>query len=195
MTNPEWLAEVTRRIGISEGSRSTMYVDTTGNPTIGIGFNLNRADARTALEGAGVPPSSVDAVIAGTQSITQPEISALFRYSLAPIESDARASLAVGTYDDLDDARRFVICDLVYNMGAGEEGWGAFTGTQALIDGAQAAKNAGNADHASELFGEAADHLEQSAWYGQVGDRAKRDVAMLRTSQWCDPYGNGSDVL
>lgn len=195
MTYPEWIAEVTRRIAISEDSRSTMYIDTTGNPTIGIGFNLNRADARTALEGAGVPPSSVDAVIAGTQSITQPEIDALFRYSLAPIESDARASLAAGIYDDLDDARRFVICDLVYNMGAGADGWGGFDETHAIINQAQAAKNAGNADQASELFGEAADHLEASAWYAQVGNRAGRDVAMMRTSQWCDPEGDGSDVL
>ena len=51
MNFQEWEAEVQRRIGINEGYSSTVYMDSASppNPTIGVGFNLNRSDARQAL--------------------------------------------------------------------------------------------------------------------------------------------------
>ncbi len=92
-------------------------------------------------------------------------------------------------FDKLSDARRFVIVDLTYNMGAGPDGWGGFHHTQSLINQAVAAQGQ---MAAHSLYAQAADALAQSAWYTQVGDRAKRDVAMLRSSNWVDPNGNGS---
>ena len=38
----------------SEGKKSCVYKDTKGIPTIGIGFNLQRDDARSKLAGIGL---------------------------------------------------------------------------------------------------------------------------------------------
>ncbi len=187
-----WLQEVERRIAISEGCETVRYLDSVGVPTIGIGFNLQRDDARLALVQAGVPESQVQLVIDGEQALTLGQVDALFTYSFAPIESDARASLAMGVFNALTDARRFVICDLVFNMGA--TGWGRFVHTRAMIALAQSAKEK-DAPNAHDLFVEAANDLRASEWFGQVGERAKRDCAMIQAGVWCDPYSDGSDIL
>lgn len=41
-------------IAESEGSRSCVYNDSLGIPTIGIGFNLKRSDAPTLIAGLGL---------------------------------------------------------------------------------------------------------------------------------------------
>lgn len=170
-----------------------MYLDSKGNPTIGVGFLLTRSDARQALETAGVPPAQVASVIAGDLPLSQEQIAALFRYSFAPIQSEARSVLGHGIYDALSDARRFVMCDMDYNLG--ETGLQRFTEMLSFINRAQTAKNAADSTSAMHLFGMAADQMELSLWYSQVGDRAKRDVAMMRESVWCDAEGNGSDIV
>jgi GH24 family phage-related lysozyme (muramidase) len=187
MTSNQWNAEVRRRIAINEGCELRMYYDTVGVPTIAYGFNLQRGDAASVLSRCGV--ADPVAVIAGLSSITQAQADATFDLMLPGYVADARGTLAAGVFDKLSDARRFVIVDLTYNMGAGLDGWGGFTQTQALINQGAAA-----ADPMSKtrLFGRAADALMQSAWYTQVGNRAKRDVAMMRSSNWVDPNGNGS---
>lgn len=190
MTPQEFAAEVERRIRINEGSAPKVYLDSLGVPTIGIGFNLQRSDAAAALAQVGVHDFA--GVMAGRVALTQTQIDALFGYSLAPQESNARASLAPGVFDALSDARRFVLIDLEFNLGS--RGWLGFGATRALINEAQAAKNAGKMTLASNLFGVAADHLRVSAWDGQVHSRARRDEAMLRTSNWCSPTGDGSDA-
>jgi len=188
MTRQEWLAEVERRLRINEGCRLTRYLDSLGIPTIGIGFNLQRSDAVHALTSCGV--ANPQSVILGYDSITQDQADALFLYAFAPIESSARVSLNPGIFDALSDARRFVVCDLEFNLG--QRGWLGFPSTRALINEAQAAKNAGQSAQASALFGLAADHLRVSAWDSQVGNRARRDEAMLRSSNWVNADGNGT---
>lgn len=185
-----WEAEVQKRIGINEGYRNTVYMDSANppNPTVGIGFNLNRADARDALAKIG---ADYNAVLNGTP-LTDQQVAQLFAYSLAPVVDEARASLQPFHFDSMSDARRFVICDLVFNLG--NAGWLQFVNTRAIIDQACHAARSGNSAGAHVLFGQAADALTQSGWYNQVGNRAKRDVAMMRTSNWCDPNGDGSDA-
>jgi len=184
-----FIDEVRRRIGDDEGDDLKAYRDSLGIETIGVGFNLTRSDARDALAKCGV--TDVDGVMNGTTALTPAQDAALFEYSFAPIESEARASLATGIYDSMTDARRFTICDLVYNLG--NAGWNDFTNTRALLNEAQAAKNAGQAS-AHALFVLAAEHLEESDWYNQVGLRAKRNVAMIRSGVWVSPTGDGSDA-
>ena len=190
MTPDEWTAEVRHRIATNEGCRPTLYLDSVGIPTIGIGFNLNRQDAQSALFAAGCPNPL--AVMNGTASLTQPMIDALFSYSLRPILSEARASLPVGAFDALSDARRFVICDMIFNLGS--EGWMGFAATRQTIGRAQSMVKS-NPATAHTMFGQAADRMTNSAWFTQVGNRAKRNVAMMRTSGFCSPTGDGSDIL
>ena len=190
MTFQQWQTEVQRRIGINEGYSKTVYMDSASppNPTIGIGFNLNRSDAREALTKIG---ADYDAVLKG-KPLTDHQASELFALSFAPILDEARASLQPSHFDSMTDARRFVICDLVFNLG--NAGWLGFTKTRNLIDQACHALRSGNAAGAHVLFEEAAAGLQGSAWYSEVGNRSRRDCAMMRTSNWCNPTGNGSDA-
>lgn len=192
MNGVEWETEVEKRLSINEGRRSTMYYDTKGIPTIGIGFNLQRSDAKAALAAAGVPDTEIDDVMAGKAPLTDDQIDRLFAYSFAPIISDARGSLPTGIYDSMTDARRFVICDLVFNLGSQQ--WGGFTQTIGMIADAQQAKNQGASD-AHVKFVALATHMRVLAWYTQVGDRAKRDCAMMQEGIWCNPTRDGSDIL
>jgi GH24 family phage-related lysozyme (muramidase) len=187
MTPAEFEAEVELRIGINEGDSLVMYHDSLGIPTIGHGWNLQRDDTPRALAACGV--TDIAGVIAGRTPLTQAQDDKLFAIALGPVESQARASLDPGVFDALSDARRFVLIDLEYNLGT--RGWLGFGTTRAIINEAQAAKNAGRDAQASALFAAAAAHLAASAWDGQVGARAKRDEAMMRTSLWVDPNGNG----
>ena len=173
MDTNAWLSQASQRIAFSEGTRTEMYYDSMGIPTIGIGFNLQRDDAAHAFFLVG---GYLHAVMGGAE-LKQSQIQQLFIYSFQPIIGQARMSLR--HFDTLSDARRFVICDLVFNMGY--ETWLTFTGTRSLIDAACITKVA---DTAHALYMEAGEHLAESAWYGQVGGRARRDVAMMRTSEW-----------
>jgi lysozyme len=190
MNDQQWQAEVQRRLVINEGYYTTVYTDTASPPnrTVGIGFNLSRSDARTALASVG---ADYDAVIAGSP-LTGQQVNELFQYSLGPVVTQARASLQPFHYDSMSDARRFVICDLVFNLG--NDGWLSFTETRSLIDQACHAHRSGDEAGAHSFFGQAATAMASSAWYAQVGNRAKRDCAMMRASVWCDPNGDGSDV-
>jgi GH24 family phage-related lysozyme (muramidase) len=184
--DPTWLAEVEHRIMIDEGCCLTRYPDSRGIATLGIGYNLQRGDAPTLLASLGIDYAAVMAY----HPITQPQCDALFQACLSGIVAAARNSLAPGIYDALSDARRFVLCDLEYNLG--ETGWLGFAGTRAILNQAQKTKMAGQLDAAHKLFEVAADHLTASDWYGQVGNRARRNVAMIRSGVWVSATGDGS---
>jgi len=46
-------------ISASEGTYECVYTDSLGNPTIGIGFNLNKSGAQAIIAGLGLDYSSV----------------------------------------------------------------------------------------------------------------------------------------
>jgi GH24 family phage-related lysozyme (muramidase) len=186
MTEQEWTAEVQHRISINEGYRNTKYLDSVGVPTIGVGYNLLRSDAREELASIG---ADYDAVMAGAE-LSDEQVAKLFEYSLTPIVSDARSSLEPTHFDNMSDARRFVLCDLVFNLGL--QGWLDFANTRGLIDKACHFKAVGDQDSAHDHFVAAADELASSAYAAQVGNRAKRNAAMLRSSGWVDAQGDGT---
>ena len=119
---------------------------------------------------------------------TQAQALSRFQSDLGKYIAQARQSLPSGIYDQLSDARKFVVISLCYNMGAGPSGWGGFVQTQALITRAVQTHNSAIA-HA--FYGQAADHLAASSWTRQTGDRARRCIAMMRSSEWCSAAGNG----
>jgi len=189
MTFQDWEAEVRSRIAINEGRRNVVYMDSASppNPTIGIGFNLNRSDAQSVLASIG---ADYNAVRSGTP-LTDAQVDQLFSLSLAPVLDEARASLQPLHFDSMSDARRFVVCDLVFNLG--DAGWLGFVKTRALLDEACHAQRTDD-PAAHQLFVQVAAALSDSDWYNQVGNRARRDCAMMKSSGWCDPNGDGSDA-
>lgn len=156
--------ELPRRICLNEGCELTAYRDSLGIWTIGYGFNLERADAHTILAklGVDVPDGWANLSISGTVA------SELLDLEIAPLVERARSSLASGVFDKLCDPRKFVVCDLEYNLG--HDGWLEFTGTRHLISTAQ--------------YIAAGAHLENSDWYKQTGARAVRNVQMMRSGFW-----------
>jgi len=184
---PEWIADATKREVVNEGLKLNRYLDSLGIPTIGIGYNCTRGTGPLVL--CSIPNPS--AVIAGDAGITEAQAYCLLANDLAYAVSDARASLRQGIFDAMSEARQFVITDLCYNMGLAT--WLGFITTRQLIEQAQRQKASGSAD-AHTSFVTAGDHIQQSAYYQQTGDRAKRNVAMLVTGEYCNPEGNGSDI-
>ncbi len=54
-----------------EGKRSKVYKDSEGVPTIGVGFNLKRSDAKAKIEALGLDYTKV---LSGDQELTDPKL-------------------------------------------------------------------------------------------------------------------------
>ncbi len=145
-----------------EGRRAKVYTDSAGHPTIGIGFNLDRADAVEKIAALGV---SYDDLRAGAVELSDDQIDALFSADLETAIEGARSN--VSSFDGLPDEKQMVVVDLVFNLGA--SGFAAFKRTIAAIE--------------AQLWSQAADEMEDSLWFRQVGLRAQADVALMRGPQ------------
>ena len=114
MTHEQWVAECGRRIAIDEGRRLLPYRDNLGVLTAGIGFNLERGDARTALRACGANP---DNIFAGG-SLTDAQCDALFAADLMHV----RQLLDVycpwwSSLDGIDGPRSNVLVNAGFNLG------------------------------------------------------------------------------
>lgn len=147
------LSPLMSRLKDEEGLRLQVYDDATGayirpgsgvtgNPTIGIGTNIG--------VGAG---------------ITEAEAEYLLRNRLQTAAADAAT---LPGFSSLDDVRRLVLVDMVFNMGAP---------TMRKFIGMLAAIQAHNYE------GAAADMLD-SLWAKQVGRRAQALADIMRTGIW-----------
>lgn len=76
---------------VQEDTSPRVYMDSTGNYTIGIGRNLT------------------------AKPLKPDEIEYLFANDKRDAERDARS--LVPTFDDLSDVRKYVLCDLAFNLG------------------------------------------------------------------------------
>jgi len=142
-----------------EGNEDTVYNDTMGNPTIGIGFNLNREDAKSRISSLGL---DYDSVLDGSTSLTDKQIKRLFErdYMLAV----GRASYFLPTFNSQPKEIKIVLVNMAYNLGG--EGLGEFVRfRQALLE---------------KDYPKAANEMVDSKWYYQVGNRSKELVAMVR---------------
>jgi lysozyme len=70
-------------------------------------------------------------------------------------------------FESLDEVRQRAVIDLIFNMGIGK--LKTFTTTLSCF--------------ARGAYSDAANALVASKWYGQVGQRSKRIVAMVRTGE------------
>jgi GH24 family phage-related lysozyme (muramidase) len=144
-----------------EGRRNHVYLDSHGHPTIGIGFNLDRADAREKIEDLGL---DYDEVRAGNRDLTDDQIDQLFDADLDQAIDDA--GQIISNFDSLPGARQTLVVDMIFNLGA--TGFSNFRRAISAID--------------NENWETAADEMQDSSWYHQVGRRARADVAAMRTA-------------
>lgn len=149
------LESLCRRLEASEGRSHTKYLCTENHWTIGVGFNLERGDARRLLAQVG---ADLDAVMVGAP-ITDEQIDQLL--AITARQAIAEASAIVRGWTTLPPAMQMVLIDLVFNMGAPRVM--KFVQFRAAVE--------------AHDWKRAADELVDSKWYHQVGDRSKRIVA------------------
>lgn len=142
-----------------EGLRLKAYRDTKGILTIFYGFNLEAPGARSICTRFGLDYQALcDGAV-----LNQTHADAVFSYQFGTVLTQAQTLFPdFGSYPEKVQA---VICDLIFNMGLGT--FSKFHETIAALK--------------AENWSGAADHLTDSLWFKQVGNRAKEDVALLRS--------------
>lgn len=145
-----------------EGKRSKVYKDSLGILTIGVGFNLERGDAKKRIEALGLDFQKVKD---GKQDLTDEQIFQL-------MDADTNTAIVncksvFPKFSELSDVRQRVLVDMMFNLGKPR-----FEGFKMMIT------------HVKEGdFGKAADDMKNSKWYAQVGTRGSRLEAMMRTNK------------
>jgi len=138
-----------------EGWVDHPYVCPGGKWTIGYGYNM---------EANGIPAWLARQIIEG-RPITREQGAKLLIDEIANCISQARR--IIPNFADIDRARQYVIIDMIFNLGAA--GYRKFANTiTAIVAG---------------RYEDAARHMQQSKWYRQVGDRAKRNVRIMRSGK------------
>jgi GH24 family phage-related lysozyme (muramidase) len=146
----------------NEGLRLSTYIDTTGNPTIGRGFNLNSGIAKTAWKEAGIE-AKFDDVLKGRQTISENDANRLERVSHQIAVRDAYDLYPRLT--KMTPNQQIALADLSYNMGKP-----TLQGFQKM----NKAINEGNMRHAVV-------QLMRSEYAKQVPERARRVAKLLLT--------------
>lgn len=100
-----------------------------------------------------------------TVPLTDTAINQILNDDLQPALAAAQS---YSWFDGLNAARQLAVVDQIFNMGAA---------TFAEFKQYQAFLAAGN-------FGAAGDDLTGTAWYGEIGPRAKRIEAIIRSGVW-----------
>lgn len=101
-----------------EGFRSTSYLDTSRNKTVGYGFNMDSVGAIPAWEYCRIE-KDFDEVYEGYAELTREEAYALFMYFWKISEALAKdrtekLGLLWGVFSDM---KKFVLTDIAYNTG------------------------------------------------------------------------------
>jgi len=141
-----------------EGRRNHSYLDSMGHPTVGVGFNLDANGAQAAIVALGLDYNQVRA---GTQLLSDAQIDTLLQQGINQAVSAAHTPIP--GFDNVPGDRQIVIVDMIFNLGLA--GFSKFV--QAIK-----AINAQDWQTASQ-------QMQQSAWFNQVGRRAKADVNMM----------------
>lgn len=97
-----------------EGLRLSSYMDTTGNKTVGYGFNMQSGIANKLWKRAGVQTPFAD-VYKGKASITEAEAANLYQASLGVAVEDAQA--VYGNISRLSPTQQDALYNLSYNLG------------------------------------------------------------------------------
>jgi GH24 family phage-related lysozyme (muramidase) len=145
---------------MDEGCKNCTYKDTTGNTTVGIGFNMDTPSARRIWDEADIP-ESFDSVKAGTQLLSQESIWALLNMSVANCKQDLHSIFP--SFDTYPIYVQLALINLCFNLG--KPTFSTFTTFLSRI-------------RLSNFKGAAQD-LALTKWATQVPNRAMRVCALL----------------
>ena len=145
---------------LNEGYKPRVYIDTVGHPTVGIGFNLDRWDARQRLAAVG---ANYDKIRAGSATLTDYQIRTLFYYDMANSVSCASSWLSQ-VWGRMNSDQKSAVADMAFNLGC--SGLKKFRNMKAaLLEG----------DYSG-----AAREMRNSKWCRQVKSRCDRNIACMK---------------
>ncbi|MEP7267399.1 MAG: hypothetical protein ABI844_07195 [Saprospiraceae bacterium] len=150
----------------NEGSKDTVYKDSLGINTIVIGFNLERKSAKEQIE---VVAIDYEELVKGKIKLNDEQIKALFEEDVKKAIDESR-NLAP-KFEVVSNSRKLVLIDLVF-----------YNGTKKLRTRFAKFLNA----YKKNMWQEAARHLQDSLYYFQVKDRARRNVEALMVGDMSD---------
>lgn len=156
---PPLVREMIKFVEPFEGRHDKTYLDSKGIPTVGIGFNLQRPDARERMTAVG---ANYDRILAGQDRLTAEQIDSLLAHDMENFIEDARG--IVDNFDSLPKIAQMVIADMTFNMGPNR--FGGFKKAIAAFE--------------INDYATAADEMQDSAWYTDVGDRSVHHVSAIR---------------
>jgi lysozyme len=136
-----------------EGVSHTVYRCTAGARTIGVGFNLDRPDAKLVLSNLGIPYPCT--------TLTYKQIDDLFDYSLD--EAIKYTIKAVPSYDSQPMDVQLVLVNMMFNLGPTR-----FSAFKKMLEAVE------KRDYIT-----AAKEMVDSRWYSQVGNRSKELVELM----------------
>ena len=159
------------------GRPGYIYNDSRGIPTVGIGFNMKRKDAKAKMQSVG---ADYDRIMSGTDRLSDKQMETLFEetykeavqtarnYSASQStrkvskDSDERVSTGIAPipFDEQPDEVQSISINMAFNLGPNK--LGQFQKLKAGLD--------------QKDYKTAANEMKNSKWYGQVGDRSKRLV-------------------
>lgn len=154
------MAELEEMLKTHEGFSNKVYLDSRLIPTVGIGFNLQRTDAKDLIEGLGL---NYQSVLNGTQSLTNEQTTNLFNITVKEAVQNAKSLFT--TFDEQPSQIKNVLIDMSFNLG--KKGLGEFVKFRRAID---------KKDYAT-----AAKEMQQSAWFEQVKSRSRSLVSTVQS--------------
>lgn len=156
------MLSIEKQLEFDEGKKLSVYLDTEGYPTIGIGHLIKRQ--KMAINQA-IPYLDNELGRSTGGRISDSECSMLFGYDLAVVHRSIRHSSFYEAYTKLDPVRQSAIENMVFQMGA--QGVAGFRNMWAAIRAQEWALAYGNG--------------KDSRWYRQTKNRAERVLQTLRT--------------
>jgi lysozyme len=153
--------EIYEQLSLHEGVEPSVYTDTKGKRTIGIGFNLEEPSNRKKAESLGL---NVQDMLSGKKTLSDKEIKLLYNESIKQAADDANAFLPQAGRQPAVVQK--VLIDMAFNLGRTK--LNKFKNMRAaLLEGD---------------YNKAAEEMIDSNWYNQVGNRSKRLVEMMRSA-------------
>jgi lysozyme len=161
---------------LNEGVKTSVFNDSVGIPTVGIGHNLpgNSPDSITDLPGN----PSYDDVLNGKTPLTNDQVDALYENDMNA--AIANAQVLFPNWDSLPIGVQAALADMSFNLGPAK--LAQFVQLQNAISVYD--------------FASAADAMSNSAWANQVGERATRDIALMKIDEeLLDLYMSIGDIV
>jgi GH24 family phage-related lysozyme (muramidase) len=153
--------EIYELIKDHEGYKNNVYKDSLGKPTIGIGFNLTRPDARNIIQQIG---GNYDKILSGETSLSDKQVKDLFEITISIAYKDAQKYLP--NLMNMPKNIKLAIIDMAFNMGYPR--LSQFKNTKEYI--------------ISGNYNKAAEEILNSKWAKQVKRRAANISKLIVTA-------------